>query len=543
MQPHTDGQPQRHAAPRRLHPQSENDKIETESVNDLPLGRSYGVAEDASAFDARARLVEEGVVEVEEEITSGCQPSHEQTGQAVPEFVHAPRARPEKAVVRIMGMDAFRVRHSDDVGDRTAPRAGNPAIYQTREERHRWLGDHRCETCDEGGPERGTVHAFGSRMCVRAKAVLKRMVKVPLCAGVWMLTTARYPGPKALSTYLENLTPTFESYALIASPKVRKSTLSNTNKPPTQGTTCFQSLETGERSEATALEGFTDALLQDLTVFQQANAAGTHKGAALLYATAGIPVFPCYGVNLDGTCTCGKPTCDDIGKHPRYARGLIEHGSKDATIDPERIRVWWDKWPRANIGISYGGAGWVVIDVDLPGLKAWRELEQRRQLTRTLTGRSGSGGPHVVYRAPEGTKIGNSDKELPERVHVRGVGGYIIVAPSLHKSGNLYAWVDTRPIALLPDALLTLLALPPKDRSLVSTRTGNRQIYVTGRPLYEGQRNTELYRVASAWRGKFGMGREEILEYLLQTNQARCIPPLPENEVEKIARSAAGYPI
>jgi len=321
----------------------------------------------------------------------------------------------------------------------------------------------------------------------------------------------------------------------------RQETLSNTYKPPTQGTTCFQTLETGERSEATALvpTGFTDALLHDLTVFQQANAARTHKGAALVYAAAGIPVFPCYGVNLDGTCTCGKPTCDDIGKHPQCARGLIEHGIKDAAMDPKRVRVWWDTWPEANIGVSCGGAGWVVIDVDLQGLKAWQELEQRHQFTRTLTGRSGSGGLHIVYHEPEGTTISNSDKELPEGVNVRGAGGYIIAAPSLHKSGKRYTWEDIRPIALLPDALL---APPPKDRSLVCTRTGNGRIYVTGRPLHEGQRNTELHRVASAWRGKFGMGREEILEYLLQTNQARCIPPLPENEVEKIARSAAGYP-
>jgi hypothetical protein len=54
---------------------------------------------------------------------------------------------------------------------------------------------------------------------------------------------------------------------------------------------------------------------------------------ARLYAQRGWAVFPVH-IPLRGECTCRKPGCPNIGKHPWTA-----HGFTDATTDMEKIRV------------------------------------------------------------------------------------------------------------------------------------------------------------------------------------------------------------
>jgi hypothetical protein len=75
--------------------------------------------------------------------------------------------------------------------------------------------------------------------------------------------------------------------------------------------------------------------------------AGTSDAlaAALSYADSGIPVFPC---------------------NPDNKRPLTEHGFKDATTDPVRIRSWWREHPSAMIGVPTGPAsGIFVVDLDV----------------------------------------------------------------------------------------------------------------------------------------------------------------------------------
>jgi hypothetical protein len=45
---------------------------------------------------------------------------------------------------------------------------------------------------------------------------------------------------------------------------------------------------------------------------------------------------------------------------------LVPRGLKHATTDPDVIRAWWTRRPRANIGMATGRlSGVVVVDVDL----------------------------------------------------------------------------------------------------------------------------------------------------------------------------------
>lgn len=171
--------------------------------------------------------------------------------------------------------------------------------------------------------------------------------------------------------------------------------------------------------------------------------------AALDYVRRGWPVFPLHGVR-DDRCTCGRKDCSSPGKHPR-----TRHGLKDATTDAETVRIWWQRWPHANIGVATGGpSGIVVVDIDLP--LALDSLDRvLNKLPRTLTGLTGGGGLHLLYRARSGQGLRNRASALPGMPDLPGIdlradGGYIVVPPSIHASGNRYEWLD--PAADIVDA-------------------------------------------------------------------------------------------
>ena len=78
--------------------------------------------------------------------------------------------------------------------------------------------------------------------------------------------------------------------------------------------------------------------------------------AALGYAERGWAVLPLEWID-NGKCSCAKNPCSGKpGKHPRS--GI---GAKSATTDPVKIRAWWSKWPRANIGIATGSTSGLLM--------------------------------------------------------------------------------------------------------------------------------------------------------------------------------------
>ena len=178
------------------------------------------------------------------------------------------------------------------------------------------------------------------------------------------------------------------------------------------------------------------------------------SAAALGYAERGWAVFPLHGI-VNGVCTCGRRDCSSPGKHPLVRRGLHE-----ATTDACVVKEWWRRWRSANIGVATGSEpGIVVIDIDLP--TAFESLGRLigAQLPTTLTGLTGGGGLHLIYRCND-ENLGNSAGRLPgldddlPGIDLRGNGGYVVAPPSTHRSGGSYDWLDPNvPIAPAPDWL------------------------------------------------------------------------------------------
>lgn len=199
--------------------------------------------------------------------------------------------------------------------------------------------------------------------------------------------------------------------------------------------------------------------------------------AALTYAARGWPVLAC---------------------RRRSKVPLLGHGLHDATIDPDQIRAWWERWPAANVGLVTGVC-FDVLDVDGP--------DGERALAGALPAAEAPpvDGPTVatgkgwhVYVAPTG--LGNRAGVVPH-VDWRGAGGYVIAPPSVHPSGARYCWEfpgdplfgPEAPLRPAPSWLLELLA--PSRHPLAgiaprSSPTGD----TYGRRALEG----ELGRLATA---------------------------------------------
>jgi putative DNA primase/helicase len=256
--------------------------------------------------------------------------------------------------------------------------------------------------------------------------------------------------------------------------------------------------------------------------------------AALAYARRGWPVFPLHSVQ-EGCCSCGRPACESAAKHPRTL-----HGLKDATRDEAQIRLWWNTWPDANVGIVTGTqSGLVVVDIDPRngGDESLAELERTHgSLPKTIESLTGGGGQHFFFQHPGGSI---KSKPLAEGIDIKADGGYVVAPPSSHRSGELYRWEgaghpEDVPPAALPGWLCAQLTRGPEYPSKPSAGASSEKIHA-------GQRNKTLTSLAGAMRRQ-GADEATILHTLRAHNRQCCDPPLLALEVNRIAGSIAKYP-
>ena len=234
--------------------------------------------------------------------------------------------------------------------------------------------------------------------------------------------------------------------------------------------------------------------------------------AALAYAVAGLHVFPC---------------------RPRTKVPATIDGLKAATVDADTIRGWWARWPEANVAIRTGEpSGIIVLDVDVQhgGAGTLARLEQTHgTLPRTAEVLTGGGGKHLLFRHP-GRPVQNSAGKLGAGLDVRGDGGYIVAAPSVHESGRPYKW--TRALEHgLADAPAWLLE-DARER-----RNGGAPI---GDRIPEGKRRAAMLSVAGKLK-RAGLTGDEILPTLRKLNE-RCDPPLDERELRSVALNSTIAP-
>lgn len=206
------------------------------------------------------------------------------------------------------------------------------------------------------------------------------------------------------------------------------------------------------------------------------------------------------------------------GKYP-----LTVHGFKDASHDARQVAAWVQQFPNCNWGIALGvQSGCFVLDFDSKDGAVNFELDHGSfPLTYTV---KTSRGTHHYYRLPKG---GINTKKF-DGGELRSDGAYVVSEGSTHETGTNYECISDVPIAEISCELL----------SHFQSGLFSRRAPAEG-SILEGARNDSLFHIA------YGAARNGATEagllHLLQVENSRCVPPVEELELERIAKSAVEF--
>lgn len=235
---------------------------------------------------------------------------------------------------------------------------------------------------------------------------------------------------------------------------------------------------------------------------------------ALIYLDMGWSVYPAHHVDIStGTCTCSDPNCPCAGKHP--IGSWTEYQGRLPT--EQEVELWFSSL-ECNIGMVTGlVSGIVVVDIDgEDGFENAHELN----LEPTLTARTGGGGLHLYYAIYEPVR---SKVRILEGIDIRGNGGYVVLPPSLHKSGRLYEWENVKALALFNPT--------PFEEKLVNNASSPGWTDEILQGVLQGNRSVSAARLAGRY---FNLGLSLGEVWILMTNwNRRNSPPLGVVELKR----------
>lgn len=254
--------------------------------------------------------------------------------------------------------------------------------------------------------------------------------------------------------------------------------------------------------------------------------------AALARARAGEAVLPIWWTHDDGTCDCPKgQDCKSPGKHP-----LTKNGLDDASVDDSVVKSWWGRWPRANLGVRTDDVPRIDIDaLDVAeALAADVPLHASTELVRTPRG-----GLHIALAVAspvascalflaDGRRIGE----------LKAARAYVVAPPSVI-GDKKYQRIG--PASVVPMKVGDPLAwfadvLPAFGYELSRSGSSKKTYRDLEKVLHEGEgRHDALVSYAGkTW--VEGLSPETFGAILQAINLQQCVPPLPDHEVNEIAR-------
>jgi hypothetical protein len=239
---------------------------------------------------------------------------------------------------------------------------------------------------------------------------------------------------------------------------------------------------------------------------------------ALTYLDMGWAVYPSHAVDLEtGLCTCGSKDCPCPGKHP--VGQWREYQNRLPNKD--EVRSWFSSLD-CNIGTLTGQvSGIAVVDVDgEKGLASLKTLD----LAPTLMARTGGGGLHMFYQisGPVPSRV-----KAYDGIDIRGDGAYVVLSPSIHRSGKMYKWLRPRLMA----------EFDPEPFERKGSANGNEEGWYSGllQGVAQGSRNISAARLAGRY-ANVGLSLEEAFVLLLAWNE-RNDPPLDLSELKRTLKA------
>ncbi|WP_243073691.1 bifunctional DNA primase/polymerase [Microbacterium sp. SS28] len=248
--------------------------------------------------------------------------------------------------------------------------------------------------------------------------------------------------------------------------------------------------------------------------------------AALQFAAAGVPVFP----------------CEPQGKRPLTGAGFL-----DATRDLEQVSAWWRRSPHANIGMPTGRTSGIdVVDVDVKadgtGFPMLHLAVDQGLLDGELARvRTPSGGLHIYFPAAGPQRCWQAARS---HIDFRGEGGYVVVPPSSAltsggtKSYSPFSLSSSEARSIDAAALRDFLDPRPIRDARAQTDSMNGEVlsrWVSR--LREGERNHGLFWAACRL-SEAGVIADAIVEVL---GPAAARIGLEANEIERTIYSACRH--
>ena len=208
-----------------------------------------------------------------------------------------------------------------------------------------------------------------------------------------------------------------------------------------------------------------------------------------------------------------------------------------ATTDPAQIEEWGRLHPNADVAMPTGRVtGCVILDVDPRngGDEALHELEQQHAaLPDTVRALTPSGGFHSLFQYPDQVEhVPSSNSKLGPGLDIKTDGGYVVVPPAAGYQWDAAAHPEDLERAPLPDWFLAAILDAANVRA---PATAEADVAIP-----EGRRNSTLTSLGGSMR-RPGMTQAAIEAALLEENRQRCEPPLPDEEVRRIAHSVTRY--
>lgn len=266
-----------------------------------------------------------------------------------------------------------------------------------------------------------------------------------------------------------------------------------------------------------------------------------HK-AARQWVEAGYYVFPCLVGRKEPAC---------------------ENGLDDATLDVAQIDAWWTENPDYNVGCAPHMSGNTVLDVDGErGAETLSELQGTfGDLPTTLTiSTPRAPGFHLWFDGPCSSSVGSDTRGLGPKLDTRGLGGYVLMPPSViapgeyknNPSGGCYAIKEARETANLPEwiaervqsqRLHHVAATDDVDgpESIRRVRLALERLVAEGIVAVEGSGGDDCTFKMACECLDLGVSPDKGYELASEIWNPRCEPPWDEDELRIKFDNAANY--
>lgn len=207
-----------------------------------------------------------------------------------------------------------------------------------------------------------------------------------------------------------------------------------------------------------------------------------------------------------------------------YMTNWLQYTKTRAT--KQTVNNWFSNLSGAGIGVVTGKvSNMVVLDVESDCPYPIEDL--LKKYPTQMYSRTGSGGYHLFYQYPTNVSRVANRVGIFERVDLRADGGFIVLPPTVHPSGNRYTWIKRGVPGAFPVALLDLRSQPKvQDEGWITEAL---------RGVSEGGRNDTCARLAGYFFKK-GINYDIVESLLLEWNE-RNDPPMPVHEVRTTIKS------